>query len=190
MDTQAVWNQLSSIPVGTIVAWIVVISAIVSAIWVAMMKLYKLFSAYKEAKDEDKNQTKLLAKHDESFKKIQEDITEIRGSIHNDKLAQHDEILNDIKNCLNEMRNSFKEQRKINYEILKHEIVISSQKAIERNWITSEELQSLEEMFEEYVEIYHGNGYVKGLMERVRNVPIICAIGAGEEGHVSSDSHT
>ena len=28
-------------------------------------------------------------------------------------------------------------------------------------------------MYEEYVEIFHGNGYVKTLMERVRKLPIV-----------------
>ena len=43
----------------------------------------------------------------------------------------------------------------------------------EKGEISINKLRSLEEMYEEYVEIFHGNGYVKTLMERVRKLPIV-----------------
>lgn len=174
MDTQSVWGELSTIPIGTIVSWVSVIAVIVSAIWFGIIKLFKVFSKYKEVQDENENQKNLLVQHDECLEEIRLELSKIRGSIHNDKLEEHDEVLAEIRECLEKMNKSLDDQMKINYEYLKHSIVISCQRAIDRNYITTEELQSLEEMFKEYVEIYHGNGYVKGMIIKARKVPILC----------------
>ena len=40
--------------------------------------------------------------------------------------------------------------------------------ALERGEMSTNKLQSLEEMYEEYTDLFHGNGYVKTLMTRVR----------------------
>lgn len=176
MDTQSVWNELSAIPVGTIVAWASVIIAIVSAIWIAIMKLFKVFTKYRNLKDENEKQTKLLQLHDESLEEIRQELVKINESIHNDTLAQHDEILVEIKDWLSKVNDSLEEQREINYEYLKHSIVITCRRAIDRNSISAEELKSLEDMFREYVDIFHGNGYVKTLMKKTREVPVIGSI--------------
>ena len=42
------------------------------------------------------------------------------------------------------------------------------EEALEKGEISSSKLNSLEEMYEEYVDIFHGNGYVKTLITKVR----------------------
>jgi len=101
-DTQSVWEFLSGIPIGTIVAWVIVICAIISALCAGTIKLYKIFTKYKEAKDKDEKQQNL-----------------------------------------------------------------------DKGEISINKLRSLEEMYDEYVEIFHGNGYVKTLVTRVRKLKII-----------------
>ena len=46
MDTKSVWDLLSSIPIGTIVAWISVICAIIVALCTGTIKLYKVFTKH------------------------------------------------------------------------------------------------------------------------------------------------
>ena len=44
---------------------------------------------------------------------------------------------------------------------------------IHKGEISINKLRSLEEMYDEYVKIFHGNGYVKTLVIRVRKLKIV-----------------
>lgn len=147
MDTQSIWDLLSSIPIGTIVAWIVVICAIITVLCTGAIKLYKVFTKYKEMKDKDLKQTEVIINHDNTLREIEKSLQSINKSL--------------------------EEQKEVNLKQIRHTIVHTCEEALEKGEISINKLRSLEEMYEEYVEIFHGNGYVKTLMERVRKLPIV-----------------
>ena len=146
-DTQSIWDLLSGIPIGTIVAWVIVICTIIAALCAGTIKLYKVFSKYKEAKDKDEKQQKIIASHDETLKEIEKTLLEIKQSLN--------------------------EQKEVNLKQIRHTIVHTCEDALDKGEISINKLRSLEEMYDEYVEIFHGNGYVKTLVMRVRKLKII-----------------
>ena len=173
MDTQSVWDTLSAIPIGTVVAWISVIAAIVSTVWFVILKLFKVFTRYRNMKDENDRQTQLLVAHEELLSEVKNELEKINGSIHNDILAQHEDLIVEVKDELVRISDSLDKQKDINFEYLKHNIVCACRRALDKGLITAEELQSLEDMYKQYVEIFNGNGYVKTMMEKVRALPVI-----------------
>lgn len=147
MDTQSIWDLLSSIPIGTVVAWVVVICAIISALCAGTIKLYKAFEKYKEVKDKNEKQEKIIEVHEKTIEEIGKALTEIKKSL--DK------------------------QKEVNLKQIRHTIVHTCEDALDKGEISINKLRSLEEMYDEYIEIFHGNGYVKTLVARVRELPII-----------------
>lgn len=147
MDTKSIWGILASIPIGTIVAWVIVIAAIISALCTVVIKLYKAFDKTHKLKEENNN-----------FKILVEE--------HTRQLTGFECTLNDIKKALDE-------QRDVNLKQIRHEIVNSCEIALKNNCITTSSLCSLEEMYEEYKNIFHGNGYVKTLIEKVRKLKVL-----------------
>ena len=147
MDTKSVWDLLSSIPIGTIVAWIAVIFAIIAALCTGTIKLYKIFTKYKEMKDKDNKQTEII--------------------------KSHENTLSEIEKSLQAISKSLEEQKEVNLKQIRHTIVHTCEDALEKGEISINKLRSLEEMYDEYVEIFHGNGYVKTLVSRVRKIKIV-----------------
>ena len=147
MDTKSIWDLLSSIPIGTIVAWLVVICAIITVLCTGAIKLYKVFTKYKEMKDKDKKQTEVI--------------------------ENHEKILCEIDKSLKTMNKSLDEQKEVNLKQIRHTIVHTCEDALEKGEISINKLRSLEEMYDEYVDIFHGNGYVKTLVMRVRKLKIV-----------------
>lgn len=142
MNTNEVWNVLSNLKIGTVVAWISAICAIIAAICTAAIKLYNIFEKYKKSKDKIAKQAEVIAQHNEAF-------AEIRAQLQN------------ISKALNE-------QKEVNLKQVRHTIVHTCEDALDRGEMSTNKLQSLEEMYAEYTELFHGNGYVKTLMTRVR----------------------
>lgn len=147
MDTQPIWDSLSGITIGQIVAWITVILAIISALCAATIKLYKVFTKYKEMKDKEKKQETII--------------------------KTHDKTLNEIKDSLQEIKQSLIEQKEVNLKQTRHTIVHTCEDCLEKGEISINKLRSLEEMYSEYVDVFHGNGYVKTLVERTRALKIV-----------------
>lgn len=147
MDTQPIWDSLSGITIGQIVACITVILAIISALCTATIQLYKVFTKYRDMKDKEQKQETIIETHDKT-------LTEIKDS------------LQDIKNSLNE-------QKDVNLKQLRHTIVQTCEDCLEKGEISINRLRSLEEMYSEYVDVFHANGYVKILVERVRTLKIV-----------------
>lgn len=147
MDTQSIWDLLSSIPIGTVVAWVVVICAIISALCAGTIKLYKAFEKYKEVKDKNEKQEKIIEVHEKTIEEIGKALTGIKKSLD--------------------------EQKEVNLKQIRHTIVHTCEDALDKGEISINKLRSLEEMYDEYIEIFHGNGYVKTLVARVRELPII-----------------
>lgn len=57
-ERASIWAILSNIPLGRVIGWIVVIITIATALCTAAIKLYKVFSKYKELKDKDETRDK------------------------------------------------------------------------------------------------------------------------------------
>ena len=144
--TSSIWELLGNIPVGTVAAWIAVLIAIVSAICAAVLKLYKVFLKYKEAKD--KNEANERAIH------------------------EYGEVLKEVRESLNRLEFKFKEQEEINLKQLRRDIVDICDDALAMGKISAEKLKLLEELFEEYTSVFHANGYVKTLVVKARKVPV------------------
>lgn len=147
MDTKSVWDLLSSITLGTVIAWITVVFAIAAFFCTGAIKVYELFIKYKEAKDKNEKQETVIENHDGTLKEIEKTLLEIK--------------------------NSLDEQKEVNLKQVRHTIVHTCEEALEKGEISINKLRSLEEMYEEYVEIFHGNGYVKTLVYKVRKLKVV-----------------
>lgn len=142
VDTAPVWGMLFNLTIGQVVAWVAVIAAIIAGIVAATIKLYKAFSKVKALKDADIDKTETLKKHDEMMDKIC-----------------------DRLDCI---QKALDEQKDVNLKQVRYQIVHTCDDALDAGFITAGRLKSLEELFEEYTEIFHGNGYVKTMMEKTR----------------------
>ena len=147
MDTASVWSTLSGITIGSLVAWCVVIVVIITTIVKGVIKLYTFFDKYKQLKEENTNQSKLIKEHDDTLKSINESLAKINKRLD--------------------------EQSDVNLKQVRHTIVHTCYDAIAAGEIQVGKLKSLEEMFDEYLNVFHGNGYVKSLVERVRKLPVV-----------------
>lgn len=147
MDTQSIWDLLSSIAIGELVGWIVVICAIITALCTGTIKLYKVFTKYKEMKDKDQKQTEII--------------------------KSHEKTLCEIEKSLKTINKSLDEQKEVNLKQIRHTIVHTCEDALEKGEISINKLRSLEEIYDEYVDIFHGNGYVKTLITRIRKIKIV-----------------
>lgn len=147
MDTNSIWAMLSNIRVGQLLAWGAVIVAIITAIVKGCSRIYEIFEKYKKLKEENEQQSKMLKRHDES--------------------------LNQINDSLKQINAALAIQKDVNLKQIRHTIVDSCYEALLANQIEIGRLKSLEEMYDEYVQVFEGNSYVTGLVKRVRNVPIV-----------------
>ena len=147
MDNSSAVEALSSITVGQIIAWFSVITAIITAICTGTIKMYKLFTKYREAKDRNEKQDEIIKSHDATLKGIDATLQVIRKSL--------------------------EEQKDVNLKQVRHTIVHTCEDALDRGEISINKLRSLEEMYEEYTDVFHGNGYVKTLVEKVRQLKVV-----------------
>ena len=146
METSDVIRTLSSIPVGTIIAWGAVIVGIITAIITVTIKLYKIFDKTHKMKEENLEFRQMVKKHEEQLGLINEKLSSIQ-----ENLSKRDEI--DLKN-------------------MRYQIVRAGEEYVSVGHVTIRQLRSLEELFEEYHD-KHGNGYVTTLMRKVRSLPVI-----------------
>jgi len=147
MDTASIWSILADISIGTIFAWGAVIIAIITALIKGIKSLYVFFDKYKKLKDENDHQSKLLKEHDQTLK--------------------------EIKESLNNINKRLDEQKEFNFKQIRNSIVDSCYAALAAGEIQIGKHKALEEMFEEYTKVFNGNGYVKGLIKKVNELPIV-----------------
>lgn len=147
MTEDSVWGLLAKIPIGTIVAWIVVLAAIVTTICLVVIKSYKAFTKYNKLKDENEKQKETI--------------------------KEHDKLIKDVNDSLAEIKSSLATQTEVNLKQIRHTIVHTCDDALSAGAISAGKFKSLEELFEEYTNVFHGNGYVKTMVEKVRALPII-----------------
>jgi Sec-independent protein translocase protein TatA len=146
MDKSDVIKYLSSIQVGTLIAWILVIGTIIGVIVFGLKKLYKIFEASRTVKDESDALKKMVQNHEAQLKQISEQLTNIQKSLD--------------------------EQDNVELKRMRHDIVQAGESAISNKSITIRQLRALEELYEVYHDERHGNGYVSTLMKKVRCLPV------------------
>ena len=146
MEATDVIQTLSSIPIGTIIAWVTVIVGIITAIVTGTIKLYKAFEKTHEMKEENLEFRKMVKDHDEQLKLI------------NDKLS-----------CI---QDNLTKRDKADLKSMRYSIVRAGEEYVSMGKITIRQLRALEELFEDYHD-KHGNGYVTTLMRKVRALPVI-----------------
>jgi len=146
MEAKDVIQTLSSIPIGTIIAWVTVIVGIITAIVTGTIKLYKAFEKTHEMKEENLEFRKMVKDHDEQLKLI------------NDKLS-----------CI---QDNLTKRDKADLKSMRYSIVRAGEEYVSMGKITIRQLRALEELFEDYHD-KHGNGYVTTLMRKVRALPVI-----------------
>lgn len=146
MDTNSIWSLLSSIPVGTIVAWGIVITTIITAICTGTIKLYKMFTKYTKMREENEEQKKIIKKHEETLEAIEKSLQSIQTTLN--------------------------EQKDVNLKQIRYLLVHACDGALSDGKITIEALRSMEDMYSDYITIFDGNGYVKTLMMKVRSLPV------------------
>lgn len=147
MSTTSIWSLLAEIKIGTLFAWTVVIISIIAATIKGIKSVYAFISKYNDLKENNEKQTAMLKDHEDTLKQINDN--------------------------LNKISKSLDEQKEINLKYVRHIIVEACHAAIVAKGISLEKLASIEEMYEEYVNVFHGNSYVSGLVKRVRTLPMI-----------------
>jgi hypothetical protein len=150
--------MLSDIKIGALFAWTVVIIAIFTTVTRGIKSIYAFISRYKEMKEMNEHQSKMLDEHEKTFKEIKESLAKISKSLD--------------------------EQKTINLKYTRHILVDGCCAAIIAGNIQNEQLSSLEEIYEEYCTVFNGNAYVSGLMKRVRALPIV--LNKDEDGGIQS----
>lgn len=146
MQTQTIIDGLASVPIGTIVAWVTIVAGILAGVSAITVKLYKVFSKYKEKADEYEGLKSDLRAHAETLDKMSKILVKIQGEM--------------------------QEQVEVNRNQVKHSIVVACDKALSEGRISAGALESLMDLFEEYTDVFHGNGYVKALVDKVLRLPV------------------
>lgn len=146
LNTSDIWEMIGNIPIGKVVVWGLVICSIIASLYKAISKLYGLFEKYKALHEENERQRKVI--------------------------NNHDIVLSEINKSLEEIKHSFDELNDVNLKQIRYAIVHTCDDAISAGYITAGKLRSVEELFEEYTNVFHGNGYVKTLVEKVRILPV------------------
>ncbi len=145
--TKKIWDFIFNIRLGKIVGLVIVIATIITGICIGVKHAYKLFENYTLMKNENKEQK--------------------------EKLAAHEDLFTELKNSLDEIQRSFHDLKEVSFKQLKYTIIRTCEEAIKDGYISSGRLSFLEEMYKEYVEIFHGNGYAKTLVDKVRTLPVV-----------------
>lgn len=149
MTQSDVLSFLSSVSVGTIVAWVVVISAIVTTV---LSLLKKLYGSFKKAY--------LKQEAEESLR---------------EKVKSHDSKLAAISDQLVVIAASLDRQEQSELKRLRHSIVRACEEALNKGSMTVREYASVAELYADYHDgRFHENSYVSSLMRKVdKNVKII-----------------
>lgn len=158
MDTKSVWDLLSGIPIGTIVAWVAVAFAIMAFLCTGTVKAYKLFTKYREVKDKNEKYKTTI------------DQTSLK--------------LDEVCKRFDKLYDEFEQQRLINYKKTRHSIVRTCDDALFKGEISANKFKSLIEMYEEYCRVFADmkpNGYVHNMVERVKDNQQVRIVGQLDE---------
>lgn len=146
MNKNDVIQYLSSLSVGTVIAWFIVVGMIMGVIVLGLKNLYNVFEKSHKVRDKSDALKKLVQDHEEQLSVISQQLTNIQSTL--DK------------------------QDKVELKRMRHDIVQAGETAISNNSITIRQLRALEELYEVYHDERHGNGYVSTLMNKVRGLTV------------------
>lgn len=159
MDINSIWELLSSISIGTAVAWTTVVCAVTSVICTGTINLYKIFTKYKNVKDENEEMRATVDGHELKFKELKEQL---------DRMSQ------DISQQFCDIKIALNEQNETKVKELRHSITITGENALANGRMSIRQWKSLHEMFNEYSNKYKQNSYVESLIKKVdQDVEII-----------------
>lgn len=158
-STASILEQLSKIPIGTIIAIIAAVSVVCIGCWKVISQMIKLYDMYTNIRD-DRDHTKQQVDDNASA------IREIK--------EQFSEVISDIKGQLSIIIDSQNEHRETKITELRHAITIAGENALANGEMTVREYTSLHEMVDKYLHVYHQNWYVESLIAKVdRDVRVI-----------------
>ena len=146
MNIDHVIEVLGQVPLGKVIVWCLAICSIVVSLYKAVTKLYGLFVKYRNLQNENEAQKSAILAHDKAIDSVIASLDEIKASLN--------------------------EQKDVNLKQIRYTIVHTCDDAIYAGYITAGKLRSLEELYEEYTCVFHGNGYVKTLVEKTRELPV------------------
>lgn len=91
MSQQQVWEILAKIPIGTIIAWGVVLVTVIGVICAAVIKIYKVSVMLHDRKTQEQNTQARLARHDQQLDRIDASLQAIYSAMK--KSIRHDIVL-------------------------------------------------------------------------------------------------
>ena len=155
MNTNDVWELLSEMQIGTIVAWIVVAYSIFGVVGNFIKKFIRLIDKYHDAQEEKKE---IVAKLDEQNDKFSKAISDLADSVNN------------LNHRLDDIQDKLHVQEEVNLKQIRNDIITICDEAITNKRISERKYQLLTELFEEYTTVFCGNGYVADSVEKVKTI--------------------
>lgn len=149
-ESKIIWETIMKLPIGTVVGWGAVIMGIISVTYAGIIKVFKAFKHYDSIKRENKEQK--------------------------EKILEHERLIGEVNESLAEIKSVLLSQKEASLHHLRYTIAQACDEAIRQGEISAGKLESLEELYGEYVDVFHGNGYIKTMMKKVRELPVIGSI--------------
>lgn len=147
-DTKPMLDILMSIPIGTIIGWLVILVSFGGSCCYGAIRLYKAFERFKSVKDENEKLKTTVSEHDDSIVEIKNQLTVI------------------IKKLESQDVTTMKK--------LRRELVKDGERYLVEGKMTIREWKSWMEMFDEYHDKFKQNSYVETLKNKIeRAVTII-----------------
>ena len=142
MENTTIWSLLASICAADLGQLLAAMGALLAATVGITVKLYRLAE-----------KAHLVKKENAAYRQL---------------VQSHDGAILEIQQALLEIRTFNQQQNEVNLRQIRHAIVRASEEAMADGYISANRLKSLEELFETYEQLLHGNGYVKTIMKKVR----------------------
>ena len=147
MKMSEIIEALNCISVGDVLKWIMIIATLVTALAAVSVRCYKLSGKYWKAKSCAADKDKTIEDHTESIKSVKEDIKQLVEF--NLKMVE------------------------VNKIITRNSIVRICNESLDVGYIDSIQLQALEDSYDMYQNVLHGNSYVSALVGATRKLRIV-----------------
>lgn len=158
VTTGDVVNTLNAVPIGSVIAWVMVISGIIAAIIYAIRKTYKGYEVVHDLREQEEEFRDMVKEHDEKIKKIEE---------------KHENEFDAIDKKIDSILDWISEKDDADLRKLRHSLVRAGEEALRSERITVRELKSMSELYDLYHVKMKQNSYVTTLMSRVNKLPVI-----------------
>ena len=169
MDLNTILDSVQGLSIGTVISGGCILSAIAGGISTATIKLYKIFSKYRELQEENETLHNHVDQHGESLIHLSQKIDNLCDSIN----ARFDDMDASIDLRFANLDKKFAEQQEVNLHQTRGAIIDICETAINNKQITANKNRLLGELMCDYDDIFHADGYIHDLFKRVKGVPII-----------------